>query len=230
MKDVLGQALWDYYHNLKPGKLWIHNKYGRKEEMPIEIYFRDEEDMPELELKALKACKGKVLDIGAGAGSHALVLQRNLDVTALEISPKAVELMKVRGVEKVLNEDVFKFKNEKFDTLLLLMNGIGLTGTIPLLQQFLQHSKNLLNHRGQLIFDSSDVAYLYEGNLPKGRPYYGEILYQYEYKKQKTDWFKWLYVDKETLATIANREGWNVEILFEDEHQQYLARLTLKTG
>jgi SAM-dependent methyltransferase len=229
MKDILGQALWEHYHRQKPGKLWIHNKYGDKEEMPVDIYFRDKDEMPELELRALDECKGKVLDIGAGTGSHALVLQKNLEVTALEISPKAAQLMRIRGVEKVINADIFKYENNTFDTLLLLMNGIGLTGTIASLQRFLQHSKNLLNVGGQLIFDSSDVAYLYEGNLPKGEPYYGEISYQYEYKKQKTDWFKWLYIDEGTLTSIANREGWNVEILFKDYYEQYLAKLTLKT-
>jgi len=227
MQDVLGQALWDYYHHLKPPKLWIHNKYGRKEDMPLDIYFRDEKDMPELELIALKACKGKVLDIGAGAGSHALLLQKKLDVTALEVSPKAVEIMQQRGVNKVINEDIFQFNKERFDTLLLLMNGIGLCGTINKLKQFLEHAKQLINKDGQLIFDSSDVAYLYKGNLPKGDAYYGEISYQYEYKKQKKEWFKWLYVDKQTLTTIADEEGWNVQILYEDEYDQYLAKLCL---
>jgi SAM-dependent methyltransferase len=228
MKDVLGQALWDYYHNLKPGKLWIHNKYGQKEEMPVETYFRDEEHMPELELTALKQCKGKVLDIGAGAGSHALLLQQRLDVTSLEISTAAVELMKLRGVAKVINENIFEFSQEKFDTLLLLMNGIGLTGTIPMLRQFLQHAKRLVKKNGQLIFDSSDVAYLFDEKPRDGEPYYGEISYQYEYKKQKTEWFKWLYIDEETLATIANEEGWNIEKLFVDEYDQYLVKLTVK--
>jgi SAM-dependent methyltransferase len=228
MHDILGEALWDYLHDRKRGKLWIHNKYGPKEEMPVGIYFRKVEDMPELELKALEQCKGKVLDIGAGAGSHALLLQQKGEVTALEISSKAAELMRLRGVEKVINEDIFYFCRNKFDTLLLLMNGVGLVGTLQKLKQFLQHSKNLLNPNGQLIFDSSDVAYLYNGNLPTGQDYYGEILYQYEYKKQKTDWFKWLYIDKTTLQAIALNEGWATEILFEDEYDQYLAKLTLQ--
>jgi SAM-dependent methyltransferase len=228
MKDVLGQALWDYYHNLQPGKLWIHNKYGKKEEMPLETYFRNKEHMPHLELAALKQCKGKVLDIGAGAGSHALLLQERLDVTALEISAMAVELMKLRGVEKVINENIFEFTEHKFDTLLLLMNGIGLTGTILNLRTFLQHAKNLLNRNGQLIFDSSDVAYLFDGKPHVAEPYYGEISYQYEYKKQKTEWFKWLYIDNTTLTKIANGEGWNIEELYVDEYDQYLVKLTLQ--
>jgi methylase of polypeptide subunit release factors len=95
MKDVLGTAISDYYHNTSTGKLWVHNKYGPKEEMPVDVYFRDMEDMPELEWAALHQCRGRILDIGAGAGSHALALQKmGLDITALDISPKSVAVMR----------------------------------------------------------------------------------------------------------------------------------------
>jgi SAM-dependent methyltransferase len=229
MNDVLGNALYDYYKKAAPSKLWIHNKYGPKEEMPVHIYFRKAEDMPALEAMALESCKGKVLDIGAGAGSHALALQqKGADVTALEISPKAAEVMKLRGVITIAEQDIFTFKTGGFDTLLLLMNGIGLTGTVSSLREFLQHAKKLLHPDGQLIFDSSDVAYLYEGKPPEMNNYYGEIMYQYEYKRQKTDWFSWLYIDKRKLAEIAGEEGWETEILYKDEFDQYLARLVIK--
>src|SRR5207249_2844542 len=78
----------DFYNNTSTGKLWVHNKYGPKEEMPVDIYFRDMDSMPELEWVALHQCRGSILDIGAGAGSHALALQKmKLDITALDISP-----------------------------------------------------------------------------------------------------------------------------------------------
>lgn len=228
MIDIPGQAIYDYYQNKRTGKLWIHNKYGPKEEMPVSIYFRGPNTMPELELMALQLCKGKVLDIGAGAGSHTLLLQQTgLDVTALELSSKACEVMKLRGVKNIVREDVFVYEAEKFDTLLLLMNGIGLTGNLNGLMKFLQHSKKLITPGGQLIFDSSDVAYLYEGKIPTEDKYYGEIMYQYEYKKQKTDWFSWLYIDSKKLTEIATLEGWKTDVLYKDEYDQYLAKLTL---
>jgi SAM-dependent methyltransferase len=228
MKDVLGKAIHDHYHHLKTGKLWIHNKYGPKEEMPVEAYFRREEDMPALEQAALKECRGKVLDIGAGAGSHALWLQQQgIDVTALDISPAAGAVMELRGVQQVMVRDIFTLPDGTYDTLLLLMNGIGLSATIAGLRVFLQHAKQLLNKNGQLLFDSSDIAYLYERKIPAVQHYYGEIAYRYEYKGQKTDWFSWLYVDKETLSVIAAEEGWKTEILFKDEYEQYLVKLTL---
>ncbi|HMG08044.1 MAG TPA: methyltransferase domain-containing protein [Mucilaginibacter sp.] len=229
MKDILGQAIHDHYYKKPKHKLWINNQYGPKEEMPIDIYFRQEDDMPDIEWLALNECCGEVLDIGAGAGGHALLLQeRGFDVTALEISVLAADVMKARGVNKVITADIFENQQQKYDTLLMLMNGIGLTGTLLNLKVFLQHAKRLLNQGGQILFDSSDIAYLYEGKLPDNNQYYGEIQYQYQYNRQKTDWFPWLYVDEKTLTTIVDAAGYDIEVLLEDKYQQYLVRLTLK--
>lgn len=230
MNDVLGEALQDYYLGKRAGKLWVINQYGPKEEMPIAMYFRAYNDMPALEQKALRLCKGKILDIGAGAGSHALWLQQqNHAITAIDTSEKAVQVMQQRGVLNALHQNIFDYTDSNFDTLLLLMNGIGLVNTIHGLQRFLQHAKGLLNDDGQLLFDSSDVAYIYEGQpLPK-LSYYGELQYRYQYKKYKTDWFSWLYIDKKLLKQIAAAEGYTARILEEDEYGQYLVRLKLKT-
>jgi len=228
MNDVLGAALQDYYLGKKGGKLWVINRYGPKEEMPVAMYFRQYSDMHLLEQKALQHCKGSVLDIGAGAGSHALWLQQEGHaVTAIDISAKAVEVMQHRGVVHALHQNIFDYAAAQFDTLLLMMNGIGLVHTISGLQRFLQHAKKLLNQDGQLLFDSSDVTYIYEGKpLPK-EPYYGEVAYRYQYKKQKTDWFTWLYIDKQLLKQIAAAEGYAAKVLTANEYGQYLVRLKL---
>jgi SAM-dependent methyltransferase len=229
MKDILGQAIHDHYYKKPKHKLWINNQYGPREEMPVDIYFRGEDDMPDIEWLALNECRGQVLDIGAGAGGHALLLQeRGFDVTALDISLLAVDVMKFRGVNKIITADIFEYQHEQYDTLLLLMNGIGLTGTLLNLKAFLLHAKLLLKKGGQILFDSSDIAYLYEGKLPDNSLYYGELQYQYQYNQQKTDWFPWLYIDENTLITIAEEMGYDMEVLLEDEYKQYLVRLTLK--
>ncbi|MBD1392295.1 class I SAM-dependent methyltransferase [Mucilaginibacter glaciei] len=226
MEDVFGQALHDHYEGIQKQKLWIYNRYGPKEEMPLDVYFRNEEEMPDMELLALKNCYGKVLDIGAGAGSHTLILQRlGLEVTAMDISGLAIQIMKARGVINPIEADIFQFNTGKYDTLLLMMNGIGLAGTIQQFRLFLKHADKLLSKGGQLLFDSSNVAYLYD-DVPYGDTYYGEIDYQYAYKGYKTDWFKWLYIDMELLSSVAADEGWTVEILFEDDMDQYLCKLT----
>src|ERR1700754_3197989 len=226
MKDVLGTAISDFHNKTSTGKLWVHNKYGPKEEMLVDVYFRDMKKMPELEWVALHLCSGRILDIGAGAGSHALALQEmKLDITAIEISPLSAAVMQARGVKNVINEDFFHLDTKtRYDTLLLLMNGIGLSGTLSGLRVFLAKARTLLQPGGQLIFDSSDIAYLYDGKPPKSPEYYGEILYQYEYRRQRSDWFKWLFIDRKTLTNIATEEGWKTQLIFEDPNDQFLVR------
>jgi len=225
--DIFGNALDDYFKKGKAAVLWLHNSYDEPEEMPVDIFFRTPEEMPDLELEALKLCRGKVLDVGAGVGSHALVLQQNnIDVTAIDISATAAKIMQLRGVKNAAALDIF-FTTGKYDTLLFLMNGIGLTGTLAGFVAFLTQVKSLLNPNGQLIFDSSDISYLYEGRPQPTNTYFGEVSYCYEYNHQKGNWFDWLYLDQATLTHLAKQNGWKCEIMFDDGEDQYLARLTL---
>lgn len=230
--DVFGEALKDQFKNPPAETLWVHNSYDEPEEMPVDIYFRNEKEMPELELKALDLCRGKVLDVGAGVGSHALILQkRGLNTTGMDISAIAVDIMKQRGLKQAIEGNILTYKipegEKKYDTLLFMMNGIGLTGSIPGLKAFLKYAKALINKDGQLVFDSSDLSYLYlEIPFPENG-YFGEVSFRYEYKSVKGNWFKWIYVDQKTLTDIAKATGWLAEIIFEDDSDQYLARLTL---
>ncbi|MES2456080.1 MAG: class I SAM-dependent methyltransferase [Bacteroidota bacterium] len=226
--DVFGEALKDQFTKPPAEILWVHNSYDEPEEMPVDIYFRNEADMPELELKALELCKGKVLDVGAGVGSHALVLQkRGFDVTGMDISAAAVQIMKQRGLKKALEGNILKYTGATYDTLLFMMNGIGLTGSLQGLKTFLKEVKKLLNPGGQLVFDSSDLLYLYQEIAFPENGYYGEVSFRYEYKSIKGNWFKWVYVDQKTLQSLAAELGWETAIVYEDEHDQYLAKLTL---
>ena len=228
MKDILGKAISSYLTGNCVDQLWIHNTYGEPDEMPLEYYFRDKMSMPELELFALEHCRRKILDVGAAAGAHSLILQDlKQDVTALDVSPKLVQTMQLRGVKKVVEADIYSWDtHEKFDTLLLLMNGIGISQTLKGLDQLLEKFKSLLAENGQVLFDSSDVSYIYEEALPRGR-YHGEIDFQYAYKNQKGDWFSWLYVDFETIKTRAQKKGFKAELLAQDDDEHYLGRLTL---
>jgi SAM-dependent methyltransferase len=228
MKDIYGKFLKDYLANGKTDAIWLHNNYAEAELMEPEIFFRKEWELSDLELLAIRCCRGKVLDIGAGAGAISLILQRrNIDVTALEISPGAVEVMKNRGVEKIINQDIFKYNGEKFDTLLLLMNGIGFCQFLDQIEVFLLHAKTLLKPNGQILFDSSDVSYLYENKPYEDHGYFGEIDYQYEYKNQKGDWFSWIYIERDLMEEIALKCGYQMEILFDDGNDQYLAKLNV---
>lgn len=230
MQDLLGQAIYDYTIEEEKGSLLIHNTYGEPDEMPVEVYFREAEDFFDVEQKAIELCKGWVLDVGAGAGAHVLELQnQSFEVDAMELSELASKVMYMRGVKSIITGSVFDMpETEAYDTLLLMMNTIGLVGTLDKLHSLFEKLKTLLKPNGQILFDSSDVAYLYEGAFPTDR-YHGEIDYQYEYGGIKGEWFKWLYVDFDNAQQIAQQVGLHLELIYlNEETGQYLAKGTHK--
>lgn len=227
MKDLYGQALQDYAAG-KEKTLYLETSYGTREEMPVSHYFRDYDGLPDIEIIALQFCSGQILDVGAGAGVHSLILQENNHtVTALEVSPGACRVMKEAGVKDILNADIYTLTKRKFDTIVILMNGLGLAGTLDMLPRFLEKAKSLLSDGGVILVDSSDITYLYEEEKIE-RPasgYYGEIGYRYEYDGKKGQWFPWLYADAAILEKYALQAGLECNVIFTDENDQYLARL-----
>ena len=202
------------------------------DEMPVPTLFRSEQEMNALERHALSLCHGRVRDVGAGAGCHSLALQaRGLEVTAKDISPLSVETLRRRGVHSALCADFFADAvGEGFDTLLLLMNGIGLVGRVERLPQFFERAKALLAKGGQILFDSSDLRYVFEDEdgafePEPDEPYYGEVDFCMQYGKVKGAPFDWLYIDFDTLKAQAAAAGLRAELLVEGEHYDYLARL-----
>lgn len=225
--DPYGDAVKDYYNDIFDYQLWVHTSYGTKEEMPVEAFFREEEDMIEIDILALTLAEGKILDVGAGTGVHSLILQdQGFDVTSLEISESCCWVMRESGLKKVIQGDVFAFpEHQKFDTIYALMNGIGMCGTLEKFPELIRKLMALLNPGGQLLFDSSDLTYLYE-DIKRPDHYYGEISYRYEYRKNQSDWFTWLYIDQETLREQVEAIGYKVGVLNTNENDQYLARIT----
>ena len=226
MDRVFDLAMADYYEGILSEPLLINNKYGQPDEMSLDAYFREEENLNALESYALSLCSGRVLDVGAGAGALSLILQaRNIEVEALEISKICCDILHSRGIAKVINQDFFAAEiTKQYDTILMMMNGIGICGTIDVLPKLFKQFKELLKPGGQILLDSSDVSYLFKNGLPENH-YYGEIAYQYEYQAQSGPWFKWLYVDMETLAKEAQEHGFQLQVLSEDANGQYLGRL-----
>lgn len=226
--DIFGEALLDYYFGRTEEILHLQNSYGDDEEMPVDLFFRNEEEMPELEILALSRCRGKILDIGAGAGSHALMMQQKFELHALEISEGACRVMHERGVLNVINQDIFSYQADRYDTILMLMNGIGLCGDFAGLERLLQHMKALLNAGGQIIFDSSDISYLYDGTENSSGKKQGEVSYRYLYKGLTGTWFDWLYVSAGDMKQIAEKHGFSFRLIYDDGEDQYLAALQLK--
>ena len=109
----MGRAIAEYWETKTADRLRVFSPMFEEDEIPLTTLFRSYEDMPEIERKALDMAKGRILDVGAGAGCHSLVLQeRGMDVTAIEISPLSVETMKERGVEKVIEQDFFTLEGQ----------------------------------------------------------------------------------------------------------------------
>lgn len=229
--DPFEQAFFDYLNGEQESKLIVHNNKGDDEIMPVHYFFRDYNEMPELEKLALQSCGKNILDIGAGSGCHSLVLQRmGKKVTALDIRSGFVEVMKRRGISNVIHADIFTVQHGTYDTLLMLMNGIGFTKNFEGLKHFLKTSKSLLTKGGQILLDSSDLLFLYRDEdgtlkLDLNEEYYGEVEYQVEYQGKKGSPFKWLFVDFSNLSFYADEVGLHCELLFEDENHNYLARL-----
>lgn len=226
MEGVFDTAILDFYNKEFRGPLLINNHYGSSDEMPLDVYFRDASSLNGLESYAISLCQGDVLDVGAGVGALSLILQDSgINVDAIEQSTVCCEIMLSQGVKDVINHDFLTFHlSKKYDTLLMMMNGFGISGTINQLPKLFDQFDNLLKPGGQILFDSSDVSYIYEEGLPRNH-YFGEIDYQYEYKDAKGDWFKWLYIDINTLMDKAKQYGYHLHVLSEDSDGQYLGRL-----
>lgn len=230
--DPFEEAFFEYVNGITDTELIVHNNKGDDEIMPVHYFFRKADELPEQEQLALQHCRGRILDIGAGSGCHSLILQeRGFDVTGLDIRPGFVEVMKKMGLRQTVLSDIFNYKDQTFDTLIMMMNGIGFCIDFSGLQKFLKHAKTLLNPGGQILLDSSDLLYLYRDDddsvvLNLNEDYYGEVEYQVAYKGKKGIPFKWLFVDYSNLEFYANEAGFDCEMLFEDENFNYLARLS----
>ena len=234
MKDLMGRAIWDYYYQENSEDLQTETSISEMDDLPVSYLFRDYQDMNALEKKALDLSFGKVLDVGSGAGSHSLYLQneRKLEVTALDISPKSIEVCKARGVKNAICEDLLQFSEKNFDTVLLLMNGTGIFQSLEHIDQYLQKLKSLVAENGQILIDSTDILYMYDqdedgGVLVPATGYYGELDYYLHYKGESELPMKWLYLDFDTLENAAIANGFKIQKI-EQLEDSYLAQLTLK--
>lgn len=230
-QDPLGVALLQYFKTNVEQIIKVSSIEAGNDKYQASYFFRKHNQMPKIEQEALKLAKGKVLDVGAAAGCHSIILNENKDieVKAIDVSPACVEVMKARGLNAELI-DVWDM-NEKFDTVYLLMNGIGLAGTISKLKDFLVHLKSLLNSGGKLIFDSSDIIHLFIDSDEDFTPdlssdYYGEISFSFKYQKTVSPVFKWLYLDEQTAKAYIEDVGFRFKVISRGKQGHYLAECT----
>lgn len=231
MIDILGTALLDYYHGNYTEDIINETNISEEDVLPLPYFFRKHSEMPVLEKAALKLCQGKVLDVGCGAGCHSLYLQKKgMQVTAIDTSKGAVDVCKLQGVEDVRHLSLLELRDEKFDTILLLMNGTGIFQKLEYVSMYLKHLKSLLTPSGQILIDSSDLQYMYdqgeEGGIwiPADR-YYGELEYTIKYKGEVSKAFDWLYIDENLFESACLNESLRFEIKSRGENYDYLVRI-----
>ncbi len=231
--DIFGLAFEDYLKGQKDESILVDINISETEILPVSYFFRAYSQMPEWEQRTLDVCRGNILDVGAGAGSHALYLkEKGFDVTAIDVSPGAVKCMKQRGIEKAQEADFFSFTDHQYDTILFLMNGTGMAQTLDKLTALLRHAAGLLAPGGKIYLESTDLLYMYEEEdgsvmIDLTGDYYGEIVYQLQYKNHRGEPFKWLFVDYENLSNVASLAGLDCELFYQGENDNFIARLSL---
>jgi len=233
MKDLFGKAILDFQTNTSPENMITSTSISDEDEMEVAYLFRSFAEMPTLEQKALQLTKGRTLEVGCGAGSHGLYLQneRNIDVHSIDISENAIAACTLRGLKKTEVIDVLNIENEKYDTILLLMNGTGIFETLERTSIYVQKLKSLLNPNGQILIDSSDIIYMFDEDEDGGKwipseTYYGELTFTLQYKNETEAPFPWLYMDYNTLQNAAIANGLQCQLVLEGDHFDYLAQLT----
>ncbi|WP_307996398.1 class I SAM-dependent methyltransferase [uncultured Bacteroides sp.] len=233
-RDPMGAAISDYFNHRRADRLRVFSSQFEEDVIPVKELFRNIQSMPVLERTALQMATGRILDVGAGSGCHALALQEmGKEVCAIDISPLSVEVMKQRGVNDVRLTNLFDGTfTETFDSVLMLMNGSGIIGKLSNMPDFFRRMKCILRPGGCIWMDSSDLRYLFEEEdgsivIDLAGDYYGEIDFQMQYKDVKGEPFDWLYVDFQTLSLYAAECGFKAELVKEGKHYDYLAKLSL---
>ncbi|MHB0936937.1 MAG: class I SAM-dependent methyltransferase [Armatimonadota bacterium] len=218
--DLFGRVLWEYYQGTS-SEYFIRrdDNYGDRDS--TSRYFRSWDQLPAHHRCLLSHAKGRVLDFGAGAGQHALALQEHgLEVTAIDISPRAVALSKERGVRdaQVMDGMHLTFEDASFDTVIILGNNLGIAGTPDGLRRLLASLRRIVRPGGQILAEFNDHTATHDPthlryqqwNVARGR-YPGSVNIRVEHDGCCSPFFDWLLPKLGDLRTICADTGWKID-------------------
>lgn len=230
------EALAAYAGGETDVELRLRSSLGEDEALPVGFFFRTPDELMDFERYALDLCRGRVLDLGAGAGPHTLALQSiGRRVVAVEGSADVARLLRARGATHVVHADFRYWWRPGFDTVLMLMNGLGPVGTLSGLDRFLAHAPRFLAPGGRLLVDGAEAApspssrVARAASWPPAGEYPGEAWIELSHAGRVGRPFRELYIDPETLARHAAHAGWRLDVVFEGGDGAYLARLTMRS-
>lgn len=219
--DLFAQALWQYYEKGR-ARLDIEREDGVRYREDLSWYFTPFREFPRHEKQALYFARGRVLDIGCGAGRHSIALQRRgLEVTAIDVSPRLVELARERGVKNVQVAGACgRLDFGRFDTVLLFGNNLGICGDLPEFRKMLRELHRITSPRGRVLattrtLDASnpkDLDYM-ERNLERGRAL-GQVRLRLILGRTHGPWFDLLLFSPTDLLREAVSANWRLARLF----------------
>lgn len=209
----------DYYRG-KRHKLEMERDDGLLDEQDMNFYFKDFEEFPESEKKALKYARGRVLDIGVGAGRTALYLQeKGHEVLGIDISDNALMVCKLRGVRRLSNMSAcdLRLRRESYDTAIAFFNNLGLCGTMDRVEAMLGRLHGILADDGVFLAESVDPTdtrkrihlKYHKLNIERGRPP-GQVTLRTHYRGKIGGWWDLLLVTPDEMKEMCSNTGWRI--------------------
>jgi len=232
-QDAFGMALYDYVQGNNDCEIIIERDDGYIDVEDKRVYFLESKDWHHIYREAMRHVKGRVLDIGCGAGRHSLYLQDiGFDVVGIDISPLAVEACRLRGLKdaKVVSIHEADIELGRFDTILMLGNNFGLFGSYSGAKSLLKKFHDITFDHARIIAETNDpyqttnpLHLEYQERNRKRKRMSGQIRLRARYKQYSTPWFDYLMVSKPEMEKIINGTGWKISQYIESDPSHYIA-------
>lgn len=231
-EDALGQMIWACYKGRKVFQI-VERDDGLINAVTPKRYFSDYEHWHPIEQEAMEFVKGKVLDIGCGAGRHSLYLQnKGFGVLGIDISPLATKVCKLRGLKKakIMSIEDVNFKPNSFDTIIMLGGNFGLFGSFKQARKLVKRFHKMTSGNALIIADTRDpfktdnpdhLEY-HKLNKKKGRMG-GQVKIRVRFEKYVGRWFDYLMVSREEMKEILKGTGWKVKEFIDPDESGYVA-------